>query len=451
MEWFIFLFALINKKRKIYLFTANKSANMMTQETLRKVIVEYQQFIETVELQERSYAFEQGAKYVMVGVRHAGKSYLLYQRARQLLACGRSIEDICYVNFDDERLGGMKAVELDMILTAYRSLYDRTPVLFFDEIQNVIGWERFARRLANEKYQVFITGSNAKMLSREIATTLGGRYLTMEVMPYSFREYVRASGGRPAKHWKYGREAGRIARLCEGYLRFGGFPEVLGYANKRAWLNGLYGRIFFSDMVVRNGIKNEEGLRLSVRKLAESVGRPAAYNRIANLVKAAGGATTTASVRDYVRFMRETCLVFSIANSAAKFAERESVKKHYFIDNGLLNIFLTDPDSALLENVCAVALHRVYGDALYFYRQNVEVDFYVPTEGLAVQVCWSLGDADTRARELNALAKLDARSPLKRMVVVTRDEAERILLPSGRTVEVMPLAEWLMEIEGGEG
>ena len=420
---------------------------MTSSEVIKKVIVEYQQFIETVELQERAYAFDPKAKYVMVGVRHAGKSYLLYQRARQLLASGRSVEDICYVNFDDERLAGMKAEDLDTILVAYRALFDRTPVLFFDEIQNVVGWERFARRLANEKYQVFITGSNAKMLSREIATTLGGRYLTMEVMPYSFAEYVRANGGVAKKNWKYGREAGRIDRLCEAYLRFGGFPEVLDYANKRAWLNGLYGRIFFSDMIVRNGIKNEEGLRLTVRKLAESVGQPAAYNRIANLVKAAGGATTTASVRDYVRFMRESCLVFSIPNSAAKFAERESVKKHYFIDNGLLNIFLMNPDSALLENVCAVALHRVYGESLYFYRHNVEVDFYVPAEGLALQVCWSLADSATRARELDALAKLDARSPLKRLVVVTRDEDERVMLPGGRTVEVMPLAQWLMEIE----
>lgn len=419
---------------------------MIPSEVIKKVIVEYQQFIETVELQERAYSFEPKAKYVMVGVRHAGKSYLLYQRARQLLATGHSVEDICYINFDDERLAGMKAEDFDAILTAYRALFDRVPVLFFDEIQNVVGWERFARRLANEKYLVFITGSNAKMLSREIATTLGGRYLTMEVMPYSFAEYLRANGVAVKKNWKYGREAGRIARLCETYLRFGGFPEVIDYANKRAWLNGLYGRIFFSDMIVRNGIKNKEGLRLAVRKLAESVGQPAAYNRIANLVKAAGGATTTASVRDYVRFMRESCLVFSIPNSAAKFAERESVKKHYFIDNGLLNIFLTDPDSALLENACAVALHRIYGDALCFYRHNVEVDFHVPSAGLAVQACWSLTDPDTRARELNALAKLDARNPLKRMVIVTHDEAESVTLPDGRTVEVMPLAEWLMEI-----
>lgn len=420
---------------------------MIPNEILKKVIVEYQQFIESVELNERDYTFESKGKYVLVGVRHSGKSYLLYQRARQFLAEGHSVEELCYINFDDERLVGMKAEDLDGILTAYRSLFDRTPIFFFDEIQNVDGWEHFARRLANERYLVFITGSNAKMLSREIATTLGERYLTAEVMPYSFAEYLRANGVRSSKNWKYGREAGVIARHCETYLRFGGFPEVLDYANKRAWLNGLFGRIFFSDMIVRNGIKNEEALRLCVHKLAESVGQPAAYNRIANLVKAAGASTTTASVQDYVRFMRESCLVFSIPNSAAKFAERESVKKHYFIDNGLLNIFLSNPDSALLENVCAIALHRLYGEALRFYRHNVEVDFYLPDEGLAVQACWTLTDPDTRMRELGALEKLHARNPLKRMVVVTREESETINLSDGGVIEVLPLSEWLLEME----
>ncbi|MGN0845319.1 MAG: ATP-binding protein [Kiritimatiellia bacterium] len=420
---------------------------MITQETLKKVIVEYQQFLETVELQHRDIVFEPKGKYVMVGVRHAGKSYLLYQRARELLAAGHSIEEVCYINFDDERLIGMKAESLGDILTAYHAIFDRTPILFFDEIQNVSGWERFARRLANEKYLVFITGSNAKMLSREIATTLGERYLTMEVMPYSFGEYLRACGVKVGKNWKYGRAADLVRRHVESYLRFGGFPEVLAYQNKRAWLNGLYGRIFFSDMVVRNGIKNEEALRLSVQKLAESVGQPAAYNRIANLVKAAGSSTTTSSVRDYVRCMRESCFVFSIPNHAAKFAEREPVKKHYFIDNGLLNIFLTDPGSALLENACAVALRRRYGEGVAFYRQNVEVDFLVPEHALAVQACWSMREPGTRVRELKALEKLSGQYGLKRMFVVTRDESETIALSGGGTVEVLPLAEWLLLME----
>ena len=420
---------------------------MVSIETLKKVIVEYQQFLENVELQERDYVFEPNGKYVIVGVRHAGKSYLLYQRAKRMMAEGRSVRDLCSVNFDDERLSGMKTDELDSVLVAYRSLYDRKPVLFFDEIQNVEGWERFARRLANEKYQVFVTGSNARMLSREIATTLGGRYLTMEVTPYSFAEFMRANGVDPADDWKYGSKADAAARLVEPYLRYGGFPEILEYADRRAWLNALFGRILFNDMIVRNGVRNEAALRLTVRKLAESVGRPVACNRVANLVKAAGAATSAASVVEYVRFMRESCLVFPVPNAAAKFAEREAVKKHYFVDNGILNVFLTDPDGALLENVCAVALRRVYGERLFFYRKNVEVDFYVPDEGYAAQVCWTMSDEAARKREIAALGKLHSRAPLKRAVVVTRAEKGSAEAGDGLNVEIVPLAEWLLELE----
>ena len=419
-------------------------------ELIKQIIVEYQQFIASVELVARDYAFEPDGKYVMVGLRQAGKSYLLYQRARQLVAEGHAPEEICYVNFDDERLAGMTAAELDRILVAYRALYPGEPILFFDEIQNVVGWERFARRLANEKYRVFITGSNAKMLSREIASTLGARYLTQEVMPYSFGEYLRANGVELKGNGLYGRVADKVARLFEPYFRFGGFPESLHYANRRAWLNGLFGRIFFNDMVVRNGVKNEEALRLTVKKVAESVGQPMACNRIANLVKAAGVSTSTVSVQDYLGFMRESCILFSIPNFAAKFSERESVKKHYFADNGLLNIFLLNPDSALLENLCAIELRRRFGERLMFYRHNVEVDFYVPDEGLAVQACWAVSDEATLRREVAALEKLDAHAPLRRLVIVTRNDNGSIALDNGKAIEIVDAARWLLESSAPE-
>lgn len=412
---------------------------------LKQIIVENAEFVTGVDLVRRDFAFEPQGRYVMVGLRQAGKSYLLFQRAQQLIAEGHRPEEICYVNFDDERLVGMSAEDLNRILEAWRSLYEGDPLLFFDEIQNVPGWERFARRLANEKYRVFITGSNARMLSREIATTLGGRYLPREVTTYSFPEYLRAQGVELTANWRYSRAANRVARVFEGYLRFGGFPESLGYANRRMWLNGVYAKIFFSDMVLRNRVKNEAALRLAVRRIAESVGQPISLNRIANLVKAAGVSTSTASIMDYVRFMSESCLVFPVENAAAKFSERETVKKHYFSDNGLLSIFLTGGDGPLLENLCAIEMRRRYGERLRFYRKNVEVDFLVPEDGLAVQSSWALSDEATIRREVAALEKLDAFSPLKRMVIVTRADNGEIRLANGKRVEVVAVDRWLLE------
>ena len=418
---------------------------MVDIEVLKRIIVENQEFVRGVELTERDYGFEEEGRYVLVGLRQAGKSYLMYQRMKAELAAGRRPEELCLVNFDDERLSEMKAKDLGAILVAYRELYDGEPLLYFDEIQNVEGWERFARRLANEGRRVWVTGSNAKMLSREIATTLGGRYLEKEVWPYSFKEYLRAAGVEEGPGRRYGKAAGEVARRFETYLRFGGLPETLRHADKRGWLNGLFGRIFFSDMMARNGVRNEEGLRLTVKKVAESVCQSASYHRIADLVKAAGAGGTASGARDYVRYMRESCLVFSLANSAGSFSEREGVQKHYFTDNGLLNIFLGDPDSALLENLCAVHLRRRHGDRLKFFRRGVEVDFHVPEEGLGVQACWSLAHAETARREVAALEKLDRWRPLRRMVIVTRSERGEIPLDGGKRVEVIPAAEWLRE------
>ena len=413
-------------------------------EVLKKVIVEYQGFISSVKFHRRSFAFEANARYVLAGIRQAGKSYLLYQRARELLDSGHKLHELCYINFDDERLMGFSAADFDMVLDAYRSMFECNPILMFDEIQNIEGWERFARRLANQGYMVFITGSNARMLSREIATTLGERYMAKTVEPYSFNEYLSVSGIVLDSNWWYGSSRMTVRRVFETYLRFGGFPESLKYDDKRDWLNGLFGRIFLNDMVVRNGVKNVEALRLCVKRLAENVGQPISCTRLSNLLKAAGYATSTASVLDYLGFMRESCLLFSVANHAAKFAEKESVKKHYFADNGILNLFLSNPESALLENLCAVWMRRKYSDRLFFYKKNIEVDFYVPDEGVAVQASISVNDEETLRREVSALVKLNAYHPLKTMVIVTLDESRVIEDSSGARIEVVPIWRWMI-------
>lgn len=387
-----------------------------------------------MELNERPFRFEENGRYVLVGIRQAGKSYLLYQRARQMLKGGTDLRDIVYIDFDDERLLGIGVSDLDSILQAYYSVRSEKPILFFDEIQNVSGWEHFARRLANQKYQVYITGSNAKMLSRDISTTLGGRYLDEKVMPYSFSEYLRAKGIVLDDGWEYGRQKNEVQQAFNDYFYWGGFPELLLYHNKRKWLNNLYEKIILGDVVQRNGIKNEQVLRLAVKKMAESVKQPMAYNRLVNMVKSTGLSANTASMIDYMRYVREACLMFTVENYDSKFVERAVNKKHYFTDNGLLNIFLTDPDTSLLENICAIQLFRQYGaiddnsvePRFFYYYNNVEVDFYVPDEAYAVQVSYSLANQSTKKREVNALVALNKLRPLRKAQIVTFDEEETI-------------------------
>lgn len=417
----------------------------VTKEVFRLLIREGQETIRDVELYDRPFEFEDHGRYVLVGVRQAGKSYMLYKRARQLLAQGHQLEELVYIDFDDERLLEMTYQDFDTILQTYRTVYQYKPIFLFDEIQNIDGWEHFARRLANQKYTVYITGSNARMLSRDIHTTLGGRFTDEKIYPYSFAEYLGAQGIVPGREWAFGSERFTVYQMLEQYMLWGGFPELLLYRNKRRWLNDVYEKILLNDIILRNRIKNEMALRMTLKRLAESVTKPIAYNRIANLIKGTGTSTTTASVIQYVEAAKDACVILALENYASKFVERETIKKHYFVDNGLLSIFLTGTESPLLENLCAVHLSRKYGDRLYYYSRNSEVDFYVPDEKYAVQACVTLSDADTKDREVSALMKLDRLENLERMVIVTRDEKDSIPIPSGRTIEVLPAAEWLLE------
>ena len=417
----------------------------ITKEIIRTLIKEGQETLTEVELYDRPYEFEENGRYVLVGVRQAGKSYMLYKRAKQLLASGHSPEEMVYIDFDDERLLGMTAADLDQILQAYGSIYSHKPILFFDEIQNIEGWEHFARRLANQKYQVFITGSNAKMLSRDIQTTLGGRYMDGKVFPYSFAEYLDAQNIALPKEWQHGKVRSKVQQAFTQYLLWGGFPELLLYRNKRRWLNDLYEKILLGDVIQRNKVKNEMALRLTIKRLADNVMQPTSYNRVANLVKGTGISTSVASVIDYVRYAKEACMLFQIENYASKFVEKETVKKHYFVDNGLLSIFLIGGETALLENACAVHLYRKYEDNLHFYNKNIEVDFLVPDEAYAVQVSYTISDEDTRKREVDGLRKLHTFTPLKRMVIVTFDEEETIKLDDDSVIEVIPAWKWLLE------
>ncbi|MBR1922719.1 MAG: ATP-binding protein [Paludibacteraceae bacterium] len=418
----------------------------MNIEILKRIIREGQDLIPQIELYERPIDFEPTGNYVFVGIRQCGKSYMLYQRAQQLLREGVDIRDIVYINFDDERMQTIKSEELDAILQAHASISPNKPYLFLDEIQNVTGWEHFARRLANQKYTCYITGSNAKMLSRDIESTLGGRFWAKYVYTFTLSEHLAQKGIQLDNNWMYSAKLqGDVERSFSDYFHFGGFPELHMVVAKRIWLNEIYNKIFFSDLVVRNKVRNEQALRLTIRRLAECVKQPTAYNRISHLVTSTGITCHPNTVMDYVEYMRNACMLFSLNNYASKFAERETVKKHYFSDNGLLNIFLTDDETSLLENLCAIHLHQIFADdQLFYYAKNIEVDFFIPDEQTAIQACYSINNPLTAEIETEALLKLHKYVPLKRAVIITYNQ-QTTIQREDLTIEVLPIWKWLLE------
>ena len=416
----------------------------MTKDLIKLLISEYQAYVSQVELIPRNVELVDGLNYVFVGLRHAGKSYLMFQRIAQLIEQGHKKEEILYFNFEDDRIDSLDVKDLDLIKTCYEEMYDSRPIFFLDEIQLVDRWEKFARRLADQKYQVYITGSNAKMLSSEIATTLGGRYMIHEVYPYSFQEYLNANGidiHEKNALFTFGKQ---IVKLANTYFQHGGLPETVGMKEPRSWMSNLFGKIFFGDLVARYRIRNDYALRVMIRKMAESVKQPLSYNRIASIVSSTGKKLSTDAAIDYVEYMTESWLILPYENLYGKLQDKESNRKYYFIDNGLLHLFLIDANTSLLENIVAVTLRRKYGAGSYFWNsKNAEVDFVVPEEGLAIQVSYSMADADTFKRETDALIKLGSVRSITKIVVVTMEE-ESCVEKDGYHIELVPLWKWLL-------
>ena len=415
----------------------------MTKDSIKYLISYYQDFVSGITFEMRQYELEPSANYVFVGLRRAGKSYLMYQHIHSLLAAGHSIEEILYFNFEDDRIDIFNVSELDLIKTCYEEMYGHRPIFFLDEIQNIKGWEKFARRLADTGYRVYITGSNAKMLSSEIATTLGGRYLIKNVYPFSFNEYLSFRKVDMAdKNATYKYRSG-IMRSFEEYFYGGGLPETLLMKDKRSWISSLFNKIFFGDLGARHQIRNDFALKLMIRKLAESVKQPTSYNRIANIVSTAGKKISVDTVIDYIAYLRESWLILPFENLSARLSERESNKKYYFVDNGLLGLFLIDANTSLLENIVAISLRKQYEDNVFFYNKNIEVDFVVPDDGLAIQVAYSLADPTTEKRETDALMKFNAIMPMRQLIIITKDE-EMVIEKDGTVINVLPVWKWLL-------
>lgn len=416
----------------------------MTKDLIKYLISYYQEFVSQISFEKREYELEANANYVFVGLRRAGKSYLMYQHIHHLMEQGHSIEEMLYFNFEDDRIDSITISDLDLIKTCYEEMYDHRPIFFLDEIQNIKGWEKFARRLADTGYRVYITGSNAKMLSSEIATTLGGRYLIKDIYPFSFSEYLlykKIDLSDKNARFKF-RTA--ITKEYEEYFRNGGLPETLQMADKRAWISSLFNKIFFGDLVTRHQVRNDFALRIMIRKLAESVKQPTSYNRIASIASTVGKKISVDTVIDYMGYLQESWLILLYENIAAKLIDKESNRKYYFIDNGILNLFLLDPATSLLENQVAVRLRQKYGSQVYFYNKNVEVDFVVYDEGIAIQVSYSLSDPETEKREVDALLKLNKVLPMRKLMIISKDE-ERDITVNDVTIQVIPVWKWLLD------
>ena len=375
----------------------------VSKDVIKQCLISKQREVDEAVIVNRPVEFEENGNYVIVGVRHAGKSYLLYQRVRQLQAVGKGWDEILFVDFEDERLAEFQTEDFNSLMEAHLELYGKKPVVFLDEVQNIPHWDKFVRRLADAKYRVYVTGSNAKMLSKEVATTLGGRFFIYDAYPYSFKEYLAAQHIELKEHWEYDTiQRSEVKRHLTEYFYYGGLPEILSFKNKRAMLSSLYQKIYLGDICARNNIKNDRVLNILIKKMAESVKQPLSYNRL----------------------------------------KKETQKKYYFIDNGLLNLFLMNSETSLLENMVAVELCRRFGkENVFFLNAEKEIDFIVPDEKLAIQTSYSIKDETTYNREVPPLAKYAKAHEDWKCLLITYDEEG-----TEEGILVVPVWKWLMEV-----
>lgn len=430
----------------------------MEKSLLKSVMMDLQKEFIAIDVNERNIVLEDYICYCLVGVRRSGKSYLLYQKMQELIDHGLDKKRIVYLNFEDERLAEMTYKDFNLIIECYYELtgLKDKPILFLDELQQIDGWERFARRLADQKYIAYITGSNSKMLSYEMSGKLGGRYVLKTVFPYSFKEYLKGNNVQFTQNDFYSTESrAQLRYLYSDYLTYGAFPELLTFKllglseqKRRDYLQNVYTNIYIGDILVRNNINQGMTIKIILKKMAESVMQPISYRKLTNLIKSTGIQIGISTVINYIDYIKESFLIFSLENYQAKLIDKVSEPKYYFIDTGLLNLFINDYHTKDLENIIAIELVRRYGfENVYYYKKDVEVDFLIPSESLAIQVSFSvLNNEETYKREMRSLVKLANYYEHLKCIIITDDE-EKVVEESGVEITVMPAIKFLLGLD----
>lgn len=398
--------------------------------------------------------FNSGKVITVSGVRRSGKTFLLLDAISTLMAQGVEISRIVYVNFEDERLEADKK-DLDLILQAYQELYPEAELsktyFFFDEIQNVDGWEKFIRRVYDTvSRNIFVTGSNSKLLSTDIATSLRGRNLGYEIHPLSFAESLFFGGMNADIHDS--RNRAKIASRAEQYLLTGGFPEVFFIAQDFhiKTLQGYFNVMLFKDLIERYKRKpHAHLLKYFIKRLLANISSPLSLHKIYNELRSQGYKIDKNLLYELMEELNSIYFFFPLRKYSASVIKREtSEKKFYVVDNGLagaVSFNIGEDRGKLLENAVFMQFHST-GSDIFFYKDKKECDFIRLIPGgkpEAFQAAYDLASADTKEREFDGLIEACKRLGLKSGTVITMSE-EFEEKTGGVQIHVVPFYKWAL-------
>lgn len=378
---------------------------------------------------------------IISGIRRCGKSVLMQQMRDRL------VEKDFFFNFDDERLANFKLDDFQKLQECFVELFGEQHTYYFDEIQNIEGWERFVRRLYNAGNKIIITGSNARMLSRELGTHLTGRYIQVEIYPFSFQEYL-AMNEIPVNAKTLYTTTGRatMVKSFVKYMECGGFPKFLQDGSV-SYLTSLYESIIYRDILTRNGLTNEKEMLEMMFYLASNATKRVTYSSLGKVV----GIQHPDTIKNYLEYIQQTYLIsqlFRYAPSVKK--QMMSPKKIYFVDNAIIKRIgfnATENNGVFLENLVFIELKRRGWD-VYYYADKKECDFLV-RKGLhisdAYQVTLKMDSPQTREREIAGVREAMQAYSLSKGYILTFEGKETINFDDGTIVEVIPVWEWILQ------
>lgn len=419
--------------------------NMIEKNILKKIILEQRElfkgpFVERDELIKLNEKSSSDLIVIITGIRRCGKSVLLTQFKKN------QNESDYYINFDDDRLHTFDVDDFERLYETLIDLFGTQSTFYFDEIQNVVGWELFVRRLNDYNNKVYITGSNANLLSKELGTHLTGRYLTIELFPASFKEYLRFNELTVKENDYYIREKTvLVQKQFKNYVTDGGFFKYL-QTNDTDFFKTLYDNILYRDIIVRYKLSHEKGIKDIFYYLTSNIAKEFSYTTLKNI----SDISSVTTIKDYISYLENSYLLFTINQYDVSLKKQLiNPKKVYIIDTGFANSIsfkFSEDYGRLLENIVFLELKRK-GLKIYYHRQKKECDFIIK-EGLdiiqAIQVTKSLSDINTKKREIDGLIEAMKTYGLKKGLILTDDE-ENEFIQDGFKIIVKPIWKWLLE------
>lgn len=389
----------------------------------------------------------------LIGARRSGKTYMLYELMQKLLDEQVTKEQLLFINFEDERLQ-LHSDQLDLIIQAYQELYPgialKEVYIFFDEIQNITGWEKFIRRIFDTKTRnIFITGSNSKLLSTEIATELRGRTISYTVYPLNFKEYLNFHNTQPLLHPQSNKS--KIIHLAEKYLKAGAFPEVINMEKlaQKKLLQQYFNVMIFRDIVERYQITNVEILKFFIKKIFAGVTKPFSVNKAYRDLKSLGYSISNKYLYDYFDYCSAVFLTQNIYKfNFSEIKQLKSDKKNYVIDSGLLSAIefsVSENAGKLLENTVALEFIKNETPITYFKNQY-ECDFIVQKNNTfqAVQVSYTIASSETKNREMRGLHEACDHLKIDSGVILTFDDPQEHTRYKGIHIHILPFYQYFL-------